>query len=359
VAKKTKGETMDSFYYEEEKQKAKKRKNLKKQRRRKENEENNRFSFDEEIVIGVTKKEEPSKKQNNVKKKTSHNKPTNTKKKIETKKEKQKSQKQTKKKSMPRPAISPEEREKRNRKRKRAQFLIKYGMLSVLFIAVILCAMYSPLFAIKTIEVEGNDFIGKREIISLSQIQIEENTFALSKNKVRKQIKENAYIEEVKMIRKLPSTIILQIQERKPAYLLEYAGSYVYVDKQGYMLEINSEKLELPILQGAITKTEDFVAGNRLCREDLIKLSTVLKIMELAQTNEMESLITRIDIEKEDDFKIVMETKEKTAYLGNNSNLNTKMLTVKAILEKTEGKAGDILVNIDLNKEYPVFRERV
>ena len=93
---------------------------------------------------------------------------TNTKKKIETKKEKQKSQKQTKKKSMPRPAISPEEREKRNRKRKRAQFLIKYGMLSVLFIAVILCAMYSPLFAIKTIEVEGNDFIGKREIISFT-----------------------------------------------------------------------------------------------------------------------------------------------------------------------------------------------
>lgn len=359
MAKKTKGRTINSFYLEEEKQKPKKVKTSKKKMKTKVNEENNRFSFDEEIVIGVTKKEEPKKKQNNTKKKANHNKQPNNQKKKETKKRKKKPQKQTKKEPVQRPTISPEEREKRNKKRKRARGLIKYGTLSVLLIAVILCAMYSPLFAIKTIEVEGNDVISKNEIISLSQIRIDENTFALSKNKVRKQIKENAYVEEVNLIRKLPSTIILQIQERKPAYMLEYAGSYVYVDKQGYMLEINSEKLELPILQGAVTQTEDLVAGNRLCKEDLVKLSTALKIMELAQTNEMEALITRIDIEKDDDFKIVMETKEKTAYLGDNSNLNTKMLTVKAILEKTEGKAGDILVNIDLNKEYPVFRERV
>lgn len=357
MAKKVNEKTIPSFYFEEEEQKAKIKKNAKKKRERKE--DNNRFSFDEEIVIGVTKKEEPKKKQNNPKKKTNSNKLTNNQKKTQAKKGKKKSQKQVQKKPMQRVSISLEEQEKRNKKRKRVLCLIKYGMLSVLLIAVILCAMYSPLFAIKTIEVEGNHLIGKKEIISLSQIQTQENTFAVSKNRVKKKIKENAYIEEVNMIRKLPSTIILQIQERNPAYLLEYAGSYVYVDKQGYLLEINSEKLELPILQGAVTQTENFVAGNRLEKEDLVKLSTVLKIMELAQTNEMETLITRIDIEKEDDFKIVMDAKEKIAYLGDSSNLNTKMLTVKAILEKTEGKAGDILVNIDLNKEYPVFRERV
>lgn len=363
VAKKTNGKTINSFYFEEEEKPKKKKVNTKKKKSKiKEKEEDTLFSFEDEIVIGVTKKEEPKKQENNKKKKPNTKKTVSNqsnKKKVTPTKGKKKPTKQVKKKTEKRPMISTEEREKRNKKRKRVLRFVKYGMLCVLLITVILCAMYSPLFNIKTIEVEGNELVSDNEIISLSQIQIEENTFTLSKRKVKSQIKENAYIENVTMIRKLPSTITLQIEERKPAYLLEYAGSYVYVDKQGYLLEINSEKLELPILQGAVTETAEFVAGNRLNREDLLKLSTVLKIMELAKNNEMESKITRIDIEDEENFKIIMETEEKTAYLGEDSNLNTKMLMVKAILEKTEGIAGDILVNMDLNKEYPVFRERV
>lgn len=364
MAKKTNGKTINSFYFEEEKPKNKKVNTKKKKSKIKENEENTRFSFDDEIVIGVTKKEEPKKQEKNNEKKTNTKKTnvkkqSSNKKKVEPTKEKKNPPKQAKKKPEKKPMISPKEREKQNKKRKRVIRFVKYGMLSVLLITVILCAMYSPLFNIKTIEVEGNELVSDNEIISLSQIKTQENTFTLSKKKVRNRIKENAYIENMTMIRKLPSTIILQIEERKPAYLLEYAGSYVYVDKQGYLLEINSEKLELPILQGAVTETAEFVVGNRLNREDLVKLSTVLKIMELAKNNEIESIITRIDIEDEENFKIIMETKEKTAHLGEASNLNTKILTIKAILEKTEGKAGDILVNMDLNREYPVFKERV
>ena len=53
------------------------------------------------------------------------------------------------------------------------------------------------------------------------------------------------------------------------------------------MLEISSAKLDLPILQGASTKTTDFIVGNRLCLEDLEKMSGLIKIMELAKVNEI------------------------------------------------------------------------
>ena len=43
--------------------------------------------------------------------------------------------------------------------------------------------MFSPLFNIKTIEVEENELISKNEIISLSQIQIDENIFKFNKRK--------------------------------------------------------------------------------------------------------------------------------------------------------------------------------
>lgn len=375
MAKKTKEQKMQFFDLEDEKNQKIKLKN-KKQSKKKVNNKNNNgelFSFDHEIVIGVTKKEETKKnnKENNNKKVRNNSKNKNTKIKGKTKNKQTKQtvknnkKKDNKKKKINNKQIerirkiSEEEQEKNLKNKKKIALFIKYGMLTVLLIIVILCAMFSPLFNIKTIQIEGNKKITEKEIVSLSQIQIDQNTFKLNKNKIKKQIKENSYIDEVVIIRKLPSTIILKIEERQPAYLLEYAGSYVYLDKKGYLLEINTEKLELPIMQGAVTPTVDFVEGNRLVNEDLEKLSTMAKIMELAKVNQIDNIITRIDIENSQNFKLIFDTKEKIVNLGDNSNMNTKILTIKAILEKEEGKAGEIFVNMDLNKENPVFRERV
>ena len=367
VAKETKESRMNLFYLDDEEEKPKK-KNIKKKKNKKKVEENKEqkeelFSFDNEIIIGVTKKEEPkkqvqkksgNKKSNNknVKKKsTSKETPKTQVKKNQKKKTSSNNKKQNKK------TIIKEEQQI-NKKRK-ISGIVKYGSIVVLFITLVLCTMFSPLFNVKTIQVEGNELITENQIISLSQIQIGENTFKLSKNKIKNQIKENAYIDEVIIKRKMPSNIIIKIEERKPAYQLEYATGYVYLDKQGYMLEINSSKLDLPILQGAVTETANFVVGNRLCVEDLEKLTSLIKIMELAKVNEIESLITRIDIENKQNIKLIFETKEKTAYLGDSTNLIDKIPIVKRILEENEGIAGEIFVNMDLNKENPIFRERV
>ena len=104
---------------------------------------------------------------------------------------------------------------------------------------------------------------------------IDENMYKVNTGKVEKMIKENPYIGEVNIKRKLPSTMVLEIQERTAEFLIEYAGSYLYIDKQGYILEISSEKLELPILQGTSTVETEFKPGNRLDKEDLQKILSV------------------------------------------------------------------------------------
>ena len=86
--------------------------------------------------------------------------------------------------------------------------------------------------------------------------------------------------------------------------MLEYGNGFVYVNNQGYMLEISSIKKELPILIGISTSKEDYKAGNRLNEEDLIKLGTVIKIMNSAQTNGIASLITKIDISNENNYTL-------------------------------------------------------
>ena len=379
MARKTKEQELDMFYDEKNNRKAKSK--IKKKKVNKIKEENDKFSFDNEIVIGVTRKEEPKKQVAKKKSNNRNNKKSNTRKannkKIynaknknsnsdimnTTNKTKNINKKKASKKAIVKKQINnnitPEQQEKIIKKRNRNKKIIKITLLFILFIIVILCAMFSPLFNIKTIEINGNKIVTKNEIISLSKIQIEENSFKLSKSKIKKQIKENAYIQNVKITRKLPSTILIEVEEREPAYLLEYAGSYVVIDKQGYMLEIKTEKIELPIIQGEVTETSNFVVGNRLCTEDLERLAIISKIIELAKVNDIYTIITGIDISNKENIKLIFETEEKVAYLGDSTNMNTKILMIKSILEKEEGKPGEIFLNFDLNKKDPIFRERV
>lgn len=397
MARKTKEQELDMFYDAKNGKKTKSKTGKKKKKIDKvKTEQNDKFSFDNEIIIGVTRKEENKKqvtnkknknknKKNNIKKSNKHkidNKTTEKVKnnesnlnsniindtnsktnKINTKNVKNKNKKKISKRPVNKKQINnnitPEQQEKIIKKRNRNKKIIKISLLFILFIIVILCAMFSPLFNIKTIEVNGNKIVTKNEIISLSKIQIEENSFKLGKGKIKKQIKENAYIQDVKITRKLPSTILIEVEEREPAYLLEYAGSYVVIDKQGYMLEIKTEKISLPIIQGEITETSSFTVGNRLCTEDLERLAVISKIVELAKVNDIYTIITGIDISNKENIKLIFETEEKVAYLGDSSNMNTKILMIKSILEKEEGKSGEIFLNFDLNKKNPIFRERV
>lgn len=333
--------------------------------------DDDKFSFDNEIVIGVTKVNEPAKKTNKkVKKNKIKNKDKSTKKtkrenekeyvkqKI-TKKPKRKEENKNRKINLEKEKKIEQSNKKIKKKRKINKRIVKFIAILSLFIILVICAMFSPLFNIKNIQVNGNELLTKEQIISLSKIQKGQNTFKINKGKTKQNIKENVYIESVKISRKLPSDIIIQIEERKPEYLLEYASSYITIDKNGYILEVSSEKAELPILQGTETSTENLTVGNRLCIEDLKKLVIIEKIMQVAKDNELNSIITRINIENEKNIQLIFEEKEITAHLGDDSNLNTKILTIKAILEKVEGKQGEIFVNMDLNKENPIFRQRV
>ena len=250
-----------------------------------------------------------------------------------------------------------EEQIKRNRKIKT---LIKLILLLAVIAGIIIYLMLSPIFNIKNIIVEGNSSISSEQIISLSKVQKETNLFKVSNKDTTASIKENPYVKSVEIRRKLPDTITFVITERVATYMLEYGGSYAYIDNQGYILEISANTKEgLAKIVGYETVQDEIVPGNRLCENDLEKLNTVLRITTSAKTNQFDSLITSINIEDSNNYKLYLDTEQKTVYLGDCTNLDTRMLYVKAILDKEKGIAGEIFVDMNLNEKYPFFRQKV
>lgn len=295
------------------------------------------FDFDKEIVIGMPRISD-DKEKNKKNKKTS----------VNTNKNKQNAKKKITK-----------QQQIAIKKKKAILKIVKVLTLIIVIIGVSIYVALSPLFNIKEINVTGNSKLSKEKIISLSELKTDENTFKVSKKNIKNKVKANAYIENVKIRRKLPDKVEIIVVERVATYMIPFANSYIYINNQGYMLEITSQKAEMPAIVGISTPEEELHEGQRLISEDLVKLGEVLQIMESANANELVDLITKIDISNRQDYILTLEKEKKAIHLGDVSNLSTKMAYVKKILNDEKGVEGEILVNTDLTNKGAVFREKV
>ena len=256
-------------------------------------------------------------------------------------------------------ALTKKER-KRKKKIKRIKFFLKLILFVGLASGTIIFALTSPIFNIKDIKVINNNQVQADTVISLSELKKEDNIFKFYGKNVVNKIKENAYIENVKIHRKLPNTIEIKVEERTPTFSVDYMGKYAYINTQGYILEIAETNNGMTIIQGATTKEEDIQPGNRLCNEDLSRLEETIKILDSANENKLEGKVTSIDISNKNEYSIYIESEKKKVHLGDSTNISNKMLYVLAIIEKEKGKEGDIFVNGDLNNKFqPYFREKV
>ncbi len=236
--------------------------------------------------------------------------------------------------------------------------LLTKVLITVILVAVAIVFIFaSGAFVVTEIIVEKNETISEEQIISFSGIVKGTNVFAISKKVMKNKLKENSYIQDVKIKRVLPNKIKLIVEERKVEYVLQLANSYVHIDKKGYVLEISNNKPEVPIVLGLTTDLSNIKPNDRLEEADLNKMNNIAKIVQTASDNQIANLITKIDVSNEMDYTIYLDTEGKIAHLGDASELNTRFLYVKKLLEIRKGEAGEILVNGDLNSEYVYFKK--
>ncbi len=246
-------------------------------------------------------------------------------------------------------------KKKKNKKNKWKK--VKKILLLILKIILILAILVgigaflfvSPVFNITEIKVENANKISENTYIALSEIELGENIFRISKSKIIEQIKTESYVESVQIKRQYPGTIVITVTERTPAYMIEKnGGMYAYIDKNGYNLETNAEALEIPILIGTVTDIENLELGARVYDEDLSKFNDLIKIVDAIKNNNIEERLISIDISDDSNYILEFSNSNKTIILGDTSELSTKMLWIKYFMERTEEGAGTVhLSNID------------
>lgn len=248
-------------------------------------------------------------------------------------------------------------KKKKNNKNKKSKWnKVKKVLLTILKIILLIAVIagigiflfVSPVFNITNVRVENAGKISENTYIVLSGVELGQNIFRISKSRIREQIKTESYVEDVEIKREYPGTIILTVKEREAEYMLEYNGMYIYIDKNGYILEKSIDPIDAPIIKEIYTNLDNIELGQRLVEDDLSKFNDLIKIIDGMKNNSIEAKITSIDISDNSNYIIEFEETKKKVLLGDSSNLSTKMLWIKYFVENNvDGKGIIHLQNIE------------
>ena len=257
--------------------------------------------------------------------------------------------------------IEQQQNKKSSKKKKKINQIIKWTSIVAIIIIGVIFTFASPLFNIKEIKVENNQFLSTEKIVSMSGLKKDQNIFRFLKSDVETRLKEDPYIEKVEISRELPGTVKLKVKERNRDFCIKFLNGYAFINNQGYILEITEDPAGIKLLEGIETPEENIQVGKRLDKKDLKKLEIAIQIMKVAKENEISEKITGIDMTDKTQYIIHLANDKKDAYLGDGSNLNTKILYIKEIVEKYEvDKEGAIYVDGDFSNKFKAyFREKV
>lgn len=240
----------------------------------------------------------------------------------------------------------------------------KLIIISLFMIIVVTIFSIKLLPTIRTLEVvieDENSSLSQEQVLKLANLKKGDKLYKELRSQIEARIEENPYIKSAEVFRDLSGKMTIKVKERKPSYMINYAGEFIYIDDEGYILEVNHESNNTPVIIGFITDFSSLSIGNtkiRLEQNDLEKLDVVNNIFATIRSNNVENTITSVDVTDKKNFILNFDDDGKSAYLGDGENLNTKILYMKKILEAETGHKGIIYINNDLNEGYVYFKEQ-
>lgn len=240
----------------------------------------------------------------------------------------------------------PKKGKKAVKKRRKAgkKTLILYGVLLILFIALAIYFIVTMLFNVDRITVIGNSIYENSDIIKTSGIEKGDNLFDIDIVYAEDKIYSvYPYADEVKVQRKFPNGVEINITEAVAYTAVEESDGYTLLSQRGKVLErgLDDVPYGIPIVRGfsTVTKTEDDTKRFELLR-------TITALMEKMELKGYDL----IDLSDTLDIYLICENRIKIR-LGNELEMEYKLQFAESVRREKLDPTGYFLVDASIPGE--------
>ncbi len=205
-----------------------------------------------------------------------------------------------------------------------------------------LCALASgPVFRIEEVTVSGSRHHSETDVVTMARIAEGATLIDVRASDFRKRLLLDPWIREVKVRRRFPSTLAIEVSEHVPAAIVDVGGADLWVasaDGRWLGLRSAAETGVIPIRDiEAVTP----VAGTRIRSESLLNAVRVAAGL----SDELRSVTRMISAPSVEKTALITHD-EIQIYIGDVESLEEKDRVARAILEKEKGKLVYINVRV-------------
>jgi len=237
-------------------------------------------------------------------------------------------------------------RAKRERRKKRKRAVL----IAMLMLGICVGMLFTPLFNLKEIDIEGNSRVDAKTIIDASGFTLGENIFKFSLPKAGEAIASIPYINSIELQRKLPGKIEINVTECIPIAYIQSAGGMVVVDKDGKVLEKKDENNphKIPVLFDF--KFEKYTLGKKIDENNNEKLQKTLEITKNLYNNNLIADVISITTTK---GELCLNLRSGLrVILGSGEELEKKLTMLQEVLKRLPEGAGGVIDARNPDKLY-------
>ena len=180
--------------------------------------------------------------------------------------------------------------EKRIIKRRSPRRILKGFLFIVICTAIVGILVYSPIFVLRHVQVDGAVYLKKEELVRISGIYMGEPLFQLETDQVTKRLLQDLRIEEALVRRQLPSTLEITIKERMPVATVACEYGYLDIDRQGKVIDSYRTLKNMPIPMITGVQVRDLYIGDDVKDEMVKKILSFLQQLDDASLNQLSEI---------------------------------------------------------------------
>ncbi|MBQ8151541.1 MAG: FtsQ-type POTRA domain-containing protein [Firmicutes bacterium] len=147
------------------------------------------------------------------------------------------------------PEVNKKGRKKRKKRKKSKNYLLRIVIALGLVVAAF-AVLHIDYFTVKEVNVSGNDYLTDAQVLKGTELKKGNNIFDVHLIFEKGKIKENLYIQDVKLSRKLPNIINVTVNERVGLAQFTMGEKYVVTDNEGTVIEVAKERREITLVKG-------------------------------------------------------------------------------------------------------------
>lgn len=150
--------------------------------------------------------------------------------------------------------------------------------------------VYSPLFVLQRISVDGMQSLNEQDIWRIADIHQGEPLFRLKTDEIKHRLESDLRIEEATVRRGLPDRLDIHIRERRLIAIIAADYGYADLDREGKIISVHKAlaNLQIPLITGV--KIHGKYIGDTVDEESVREMLAFLDLLDTSSLNQISEI---------------------------------------------------------------------